>query len=369
MARTLIVVGDALQAGGSVLTGSPQTDIEGRAVARIGDRVICARHGPGSILTGDATLVIDGQPVARHGDKASCGCALLAGKQQLAHVSAGGAPVAAAPRAGISIPATTRPRPLASSPVDTGTSSPAAEMCWLNDHSCQVLENPDGRYFESYDPEGARLEYDLVSSFRIDVPLKSGGDILVTAKIKVDKQRRVSDGEVEVAKERLQRGISRGLNNKFALQLTDGPCGSRTYPIRYEVEFVAADEDYVMRLHSSLDLDREEVVGNTIYVSVDTNAWVHLHEFMHCLGLPDEYMDVGETAAAIKFFMPDRILSSEVVVTRSSLSESDPAATLMSVHHNTTLKSRHAWNIGLEVEQLLSREIGREVVCLVTCCS
>ncbi|MNN05369.1 PAAR motif protein [compost metagenome] len=87
----LIVVGDALQTGGSVLTGSPHTDIDGRAVARIGDRVICARHGPGAIITGDATLVIDGQPVARHGDKASCGCALLAGKQRLAHVTNGGA--------------------------------------------------------------------------------------------------------------------------------------------------------------------------------------------------------------------------------------------------------------------------------------
>ncbi|KAG0928966.1 hypothetical protein G6F31_017520 [Rhizopus arrhizus] len=86
----LIVVGDALQTGGSVLTGSPHTDIEGRAVARVGDRVICARHGPGSIVTGDSTLVIDGQPVARDGDKASCGCALMAGKQQRAHVVAGG---------------------------------------------------------------------------------------------------------------------------------------------------------------------------------------------------------------------------------------------------------------------------------------
>lgn len=369
MARTLIVVGDALQAGGSVLTGSPQTDIEGRAVARIGDRVICARHGPGSILTGDATLVIDGQPVARHGDKASCGCALLAGKQQLAHVSAGGARLAAAPRAGRLIPAIPTLRPLASSPVDIGTSSPAAELCWLNDHSCQVLENPDGRYFESYDPEGARLEYDLVSSFRIDVPLKSGGDILVTAKIKVDKQRRVSDSEVEVAKERLLRGISRGLNNKFALQAIDGPCGSRTYPIRYAVEFVAAGEDYVMRLHDSIE--RAEVVGNIIYVSVDTDAWVHVHEFMHCLGLPDEYTDEEEEATdvAISFFMPNGRLSPETIVARPSRSEPDPEATLMSEHHNTVLKPRHAWNIGLEVQQLLSRETGREVACQITCSS
>lgn len=87
MSRMLIVVGDALQSGGSVLSGSPHTDIDGRAVARVGDKVICSRHGAGSILTGDSTLIIDGQPVARHGDKASCGCTLLAGKQPLVHVA------------------------------------------------------------------------------------------------------------------------------------------------------------------------------------------------------------------------------------------------------------------------------------------
>lgn len=362
MARTLIVVGDALQAGGSVLTGSPHTDIEGRAVARIGDRVICARHGPGSIITGDATLVIDGQPVARHGDKASCGCALLAGKQQLAHVSAGGAPVAAAaPRTGSSMPSPPT-RPVTSSLVDVGTPPVTPELCWLNDHNCQVLEYSDGRYFEISDVDGA-LEFDLVASFRINVPLRSGGDIVVTAKIKIVKQGRVSNKDVETAKERLLYGVNMGINNKFSLQITDGPCGTRTFPIRYVVEFVTSGEDYVMRLHGRYP--RPKVSGNTIYVSVKTDSWVHLHEFMHALGLPDEYMDSDQGERTVKFFQPNQTLSSEVVVTRTSRDASDPDATLMSDHHNIVLKPRHAWNIGLEVQELLNREIGREVSCTV----
>lgn len=364
MARMLIVVGDALQVGGSVLTGSPYTDIDGRAVARMGDRVICARHGPGTIISGDVTLVIDGQPAARHGDKASCGCALLAGKQQLAHASAGGAPVAVGAMTAVRSIPTLSPRPVASSLVGDQMPPNRVEHCWLNDHSRQVLEYPDGRYFEAYEPDGTRLEHDLVSSFRVDVPLKSGGDILVTVKVKVVKRGRVSDQDVETAKARLLRGIDLGINNKFTVQVTDGAYGSRSFPIRYVVEFVTGDEDCMMLLHARYP--REKVSGSTIYVSVQTNSWVHLHEFMHALGLPDEYMEKDQAERTVRFFQPNRVLSSDAVVTRTSREASDPDATLMSDHHNIVLKPRHAWNIGLEVQELLGREIGREIACTVT---
>lgn len=363
MARTLIVVGDALQAGGSVLTGSPQTDIEGRAVARIGDRVICARHGPGTILTGDATLVIDGQPVARHGDKASCGCALLAGKQQLAHVSAGGAPVAAAAAKAVSFAQAPSAQLVASSLVGTGTVPAEPELCWLNDHSHQALEYPVGRYFEAYDVHGELLEYNLISSFRIDVPLSSGGDIVVTAKIKIFAQAGVLDSDVETAKERLQRGVSERLNSKFVLKISDGRCGTRSFPIRYAISFVNSDEDYQMFLHKIYD--REEVKGRTIHVNVDTDQWIHAHEFLHCLGLPDEYMDDREPPITIKYVEPNGELSADALVTVTMREADDPDSSMMFDQYNAKVKPRHAWNIGLEVQELLSREIGREITCTV----
>ncbi|WP_313494103.1 PAAR domain-containing protein [Stenotrophomonas sp.] len=368
MARTLIVVGDALQAGGSVLTGSPQTDIDGHPVARIGDRVICARHGPGSILTGDATLVIDGQPVARHGDKASCGCALLAGKQQLAHVSAGGAPVAAAAvKAGRLSQAVSSSQPLAPllarKPVAEDEAEPA--QCWLNDHSCQVLVSPNERYFEAYAADGELLDIDLISSFRIDVPLKSGGDIVVTSKIKIFRQEGVSDSDVEIAKERLQSGVSARINSKFVLSVCDGFCGTRSFPIRYEVNFVNSGEDYHLFLHKNYP--REEVIGRTIHVTVDTDQWIHVHELMHCLGLPDEYMDDREMPITIRYFMPDGVLSPDALVTVTMREDDDPESSMMFDQYNPLVKPRHAWNIGLEVQDLLSREIGREIACTVLC--
>lgn len=77
MSRPFIVVGDPLDHGGRVVSGSGQTDVAGKPVARVGDKVVCSRHGTTEIVSGDATVIVDGQPVARHGDKTACGGTLV----------------------------------------------------------------------------------------------------------------------------------------------------------------------------------------------------------------------------------------------------------------------------------------------------
>lgn len=65
-----------------MITGSPITDIEGKPVARIGDKATCPKcKGTFPIVSGDATFVIDGQPVARERDYLACGCRLLSARQ------------------------------------------------------------------------------------------------------------------------------------------------------------------------------------------------------------------------------------------------------------------------------------------------
>ena len=100
MARIAIVVGDRTTSGGTVLTGSPFTDINGMAVARVGDKAFCPKHkGAFPIVTGDATFLVDGSPLARHGDSLACGCRVLAVQQSTVWVESGGSgtgPVAAA---------------------------------------------------------------------------------------------------------------------------------------------------------------------------------------------------------------------------------------------------------------------------------
>ncbi len=92
MSRSVIVVGDRTSHGGVVITGSPFSDVDGKAIARIGDKVTCPKKGHGSvttIVTGDVTDIIDGSPVARHGDMTACG-AMLISSQMLTYVDAGG---------------------------------------------------------------------------------------------------------------------------------------------------------------------------------------------------------------------------------------------------------------------------------------
>ncbi len=92
MARNWIVVGDPTSSGGSVVTGSPFTDIDGIPVARVTDQATCPSHkGSYPIVDGDNTLIVDGQPVALHGSSLSCGCKVLSAQQVRVFVDVGGA--------------------------------------------------------------------------------------------------------------------------------------------------------------------------------------------------------------------------------------------------------------------------------------
>nr|WP_254696218.1 PAAR domain-containing protein [Lysobacter enzymogenes] len=99
------MVGDTTTGGGSVVSGSPFTDIDGKPVARIGDSVVCLRHGPTVIVSGDSSMIVDGQPVARHGDGLACTCSLVAVQQAHVHIASGGAGGAASAAAASTVAA------------------------------------------------------------------------------------------------------------------------------------------------------------------------------------------------------------------------------------------------------------------------
>lgn len=80
MEKPFIVLGDSTDHGGKVIAGSPSSDINGKPIARMGDKVTCPIKGHGgvtTIISGDHTNTIDGMPAARHGDKTACGATLI----------------------------------------------------------------------------------------------------------------------------------------------------------------------------------------------------------------------------------------------------------------------------------------------------
>lgn len=79
MSTPIARVGDALDHGGAVVEGSPNWTCEGVPIARVGDAVICALHGPGTIVTGSERWSVNGKQMARLGSLCSCGAAIATG--------------------------------------------------------------------------------------------------------------------------------------------------------------------------------------------------------------------------------------------------------------------------------------------------
>lgn len=78
MNRPVIRVGDSTSHGGAVEEGSAHFIVDGKPVARVGDKVSCPLHGGTTIDSGSETYVTDGRPTARDGDTTACGATLTA---------------------------------------------------------------------------------------------------------------------------------------------------------------------------------------------------------------------------------------------------------------------------------------------------
>ena len=76
MNKPLIRVGDPSSHGGTVMEGSDTMIVDGKPVARLGDKVSCPIHGDTTIDSGSETYLTDGRPTARDGDTTACGATL-----------------------------------------------------------------------------------------------------------------------------------------------------------------------------------------------------------------------------------------------------------------------------------------------------
>ena len=66
-----------LSHGGSVIEGSPNVFVNGKAIARLGDAASCSLHGLTQISSASTITTVNGLPVARLGDTCACGAILV----------------------------------------------------------------------------------------------------------------------------------------------------------------------------------------------------------------------------------------------------------------------------------------------------
>jgi uncharacterized Zn-binding protein involved in type VI secretion len=74
----IIRLNDATSHGGRVVkVTATHFTVGGIAVACVGDKTSCPKHGPGSIVEGNSRHTIGGVAVAYEGHKTSCGAILM----------------------------------------------------------------------------------------------------------------------------------------------------------------------------------------------------------------------------------------------------------------------------------------------------
>lgn len=75
------LIGDTSSHGGSIITGSDTTSVQGQPVAREGDLHVCPiqGHGTTSLSSIQSKLIIDGKPAITVGAVAGCGAVITSG--------------------------------------------------------------------------------------------------------------------------------------------------------------------------------------------------------------------------------------------------------------------------------------------------
>lgn len=74
--------GDKISHGGEIITASGDVMSDGKQVARVGDKVVCKKHGNVTIVSGAGTVTTNTRPTARIGDKTSCGATIITGSSK-----------------------------------------------------------------------------------------------------------------------------------------------------------------------------------------------------------------------------------------------------------------------------------------------
>ena len=233
------------------------------------------------------------------------------------------------------------------------------KKCWVDDYEKEISTASYGRYSQPYKKDGTAHAYTDKVQYKLYAPVKTGTEVTIEIKFKVEKQTDVTDDDVTKAKEKLEKGVKTYWDNKFTLEADDPECGKKSFKIRYKITWVDSGQHYTIKVHKTYA--REGVTGNVMNVSKTTDDWTYAHEVAHCFGLPDEYSYTTDDET-VKYYKPDGTL--DAAVSAPTFKKSDAAdATIMSSVNNTKVLKRHQWYVAIETQELLTAKLGRKIKC------
>jgi type VI secretion system secreted protein VgrG len=245
-----------------------------------------------------------------------------------------------------------------------------APTCWIEDYEKEISVNSTGRYAEAYNAAGVSHGYSMPRKYKIYVPLKTSLTINVEVRFKIvprltvrgtaEEKAAAEKMAISNAKSAFESGIAANWNGKLKLEINDPVCGKKKFDIVYKALWVTSDEHCVLNVHTASR--REGVTGTVVDVSAKTRPWVYAHEFGHTVGLPDEY-SYEDPVETVKYYKPDGTLDSAIRAPKNGKNASEADATIMSADGSLVVLPRHAWNIAIEVQELLTSKIGRKITC------
>lgn len=239
---------------------------------------------------------------------------------------------------------------------------PFSPDCWSDDYEKDISVNSYGRYFKKYKADGTEYSYNFSKKYKILVPVKTGNKITVEVKFLAKPQTGVSVADATAAKTKLENGVKTNWNGKFTLEANDPECGKKTFSVVYKIVWVTSGQDYTINIHNTYP--REGLSGKVMNVSKSTSDWIYAHEFAHCVGLPDEYSYSADTET-VRYCKPDGTLGAAISAPPGGKSKTAADATIMAAHGNTKTLKRHAWNVAIEVQELLTAKLGRDIKCTI----
>lgn len=76
--RKMATVGSPLSHGGQIISGDNKMKSNGKAIATVGSKAVCSKHGSVTVVSGSNKSKTQGKAISMVGDKCSCGAQILA---------------------------------------------------------------------------------------------------------------------------------------------------------------------------------------------------------------------------------------------------------------------------------------------------
>lgn len=257
-----------------------------------------------------------------------------------------------------------------------------APSCWHQQIAREILDLLPGTYYRRYDSHGNPDDRATGAAYVIAIKLTGSPFVKVHLRFNAEPgftgaeehfatlskddpmyaiTREAAAGRVQEVLNKFLVVVNKTWNKRFNIEITDPACGVKVMPIIYDVIHSQDGPHYTIKAYKTFK--RERVDRLYVHLSQKSLDTTHVHEFGHCIGLPDEYSHSDEHAEMIRYKKPDGTLDQPIIGILEGTKT--PHSNELMIRGTPKFHERHAWNIAIETQRILSSETGRQIKCRI----